>query len=37
LDINSILSGKKQIVSMIDKSTIDSNQCGTIITIEIEQ
>ena len=37
LDINSILSGKKQIVSMIDKSTIDSNQFGTIITIEIEQ
>ena len=37
LDINSILSGKKQIVSMIDKSTIDSKQCGTIITIEIEQ
>lgn len=37
LDINSILTGKKQIVSMIDKSTIDSNQSGTIITIEIEQ
>jgi ligand-binding sensor domain-containing protein/two-component sensor histidine kinase len=37
LDINSKLSGKKQKVSMVDKSTINPNESGTIITIELEQ
>lgn len=37
LDINSKLSGKKQKVVMIDKSTLNTNETGTIITIELEQ
>ena len=37
LDINSKLTGKKQKVSMIDKSTIDAKQSGTKIIIELEQ
>jgi sensor histidine kinase YesM len=36
LEVNSKLSGKKQKVSMRDKSTIDSSQQGTIIVIELE-
>jgi hypothetical protein len=36
LEINSKLTGKKQKVSMTDKSTIDPNLHGTIITIELE-
>jgi hypothetical protein len=37
LEINSKLTGKKQVVTMVDKSTINSNTSGTIITIELEQ
>lgn len=37
LEINSKLTGKKQVVTMIDKSTINPNTTGTIITIELEQ
>ena len=37
LEINSKLNGKKQKVSMIDKSTIDPTHEGTLITIEIER
>lgn len=37
LDINSRLSGKKQKVIMTDKSTLNENETGTIITIELEQ
>jgi LytS/YehU family sensor histidine kinase len=36
LEINSKLSGKSQKVDMIDKSTIDPNATGTIITLELE-
>jgi ligand-binding sensor domain-containing protein len=36
LEINSKLSGKYQNVSMIDKSTLDAENHGTIITIELE-
>lgn len=36
LDINSKLSGKKQNVTMIDKSTLDPDATGTLITIELE-
>ena len=36
LEINSKLSGKKQLVSIIDKSTLDATLNGTIITIELE-
>jgi ligand-binding sensor domain-containing protein len=36
LEINSKLTGKKQVVNMTDKSTIDPNSNGTIITIELE-
>jgi len=36
LEINSKLTGKKQKVSMTDKSTIDPKLQGTIITIELE-
>lgn len=36
LELNSKLSGKKQLVSMVDKSTLDVNQHGTLITIDIE-
>jgi ligand-binding sensor domain-containing protein/two-component sensor histidine kinase len=36
LEINSKLSGKKQKVSMVDKSTLDENTSGTLITIELE-
>jgi sensor histidine kinase YesM len=36
LEINSKLSGKRQNVSMIDKSTIDPQSHGTLITIELE-
>ncbi|WP_317898464.1 sensor histidine kinase [Aurantibacillus circumpalustris] len=36
LEINSKLSGKKQKVTMIDKSTLDENTNGTLITIELE-
>jgi len=36
LEINSKLSGKKQEVSMTDKSTLDPNDHGTIISIELE-
>ncbi len=37
LEINSKLTGKRQNVSMVDKSTLDPEQQGTIITIEIDQ
>lgn len=37
LEINSKISGKKQNVTMTDKSTIDADSHGTIITIELEQ
>lgn len=37
LEINSKLTGKKQKVSMVDKSTLDPNAHGTIITIELDQ
>lgn len=37
LEINSKLTGKKQVVTMIDKSTINPNTTGTLITIELEQ
>src|SRR5690606_27772301 len=36
LEINSKLSGKKQKVMMIDKSTINENETGTLIEIELE-
>ncbi|MEI6020885.1 MAG: histidine kinase [Bacteroidota bacterium] len=36
LEVNSKLTGKKQYVTMVDKSTLDDTQNGTIITIEIE-
>lgn len=36
LEINSKLSGKKQSVTMTDKSTIDPGQSGTLIKIELE-
>jgi len=36
LEINSKLSGKKQNVTMVDKSTLDPNTNGTLITIELE-
>jgi ligand-binding sensor domain-containing protein len=36
LEINSKLSGKKQTVSMVDKSTLSPASNGTLITIEIE-
>ena len=36
LEINSKLSGKSQKVTMIDKSTIDPESHGTIITLELE-
>lgn len=36
LEINSKLSGKKQNVSMVDKSTLDPSKHGTLITIELE-
>ncbi|MDX2172502.1 MAG: histidine kinase [Bacteroidota bacterium] len=37
LEINSKLTGKNQVVTMVDKSTINTNTSGTIITIELEQ
>lgn len=37
LEINSKLTGKKQVVSMTDKSTLAGKETGTIITIELEQ
>lgn len=37
LDVNSKISGKKQKLTMIDKSTLNINSQGTIITIELEQ
>lgn len=37
LEINSKLTGKDQKVTMLDKSTIDPNDHGTKITIELEQ
>jgi sensor histidine kinase YesM len=36
LEVNSKLTGKKQNVSMQDKSLLDETQHGTIITIDIE-
>ncbi len=36
LEINSKLSGKTQVVTMLDKSTLDATKTGTIITIELE-
>jgi ligand-binding sensor domain-containing protein/two-component sensor histidine kinase len=36
LEINSKLSGKKQTVSMVDKSTLNPPSNGTLITIELE-
>lgn len=36
LEINSKLTGKKQVVTMVDKSTINSSTTGTLITIELE-
>jgi hypothetical protein len=37
LEINSKLSGKKQTVTMVDKSTLQPPSNGTLITIELEQ
>lgn len=37
LEINSKITGLKQEVSMIDKSTLNQNQTGTIITIILSQ
>lgn len=37
LEINSKLNGKKQNVTMVDKSTLTPPASGTIITIELEQ
>lgn len=37
LEINSKLTGKKQRVSMVDKSTLVPEQHGTLITIELDQ
>jgi ligand-binding sensor domain-containing protein len=37
LEINSKLTGKKQNVTMVDKSTLNPSSSGTIITIELEQ
>lgn len=37
LEINSQLSGKKQFVTMVDKSTLSPASNGTLITIELEQ
>ncbi len=36
LEVNSKLTGKKQLVSMIDKSTVDAGASGTKITVELE-
>lgn len=36
LEINSKLTGKRQKVTMLDKSTLDPSQNGTIITLELE-
>jgi ligand-binding sensor domain-containing protein len=36
LEVNSKLSGKKQVMTMVDRSTLDPLQHGTIITIELE-
>ena len=36
LEINSKLTGKKQTVAMVDKSSLDPNKHGTLITIELE-
>ena len=36
LEINSKLSGKKQNVTMVDKSTLDADASGTLIKIELE-
>jgi ligand-binding sensor domain-containing protein len=36
LELNSKLTGKTQIVTMVDKSTLGKGQNGTIITIELE-
>ncbi|MDI1354953.1 MAG: histidine kinase [bacterium] len=36
LEINAKLTGKKQVVSMTDKSTLDPEKSGTIIQIELE-
>ena len=37
LEINSKLTGKKQKVTMVDKSTLDPSSNGTLITIELDQ
>jgi sensor histidine kinase YesM/ligand-binding sensor domain-containing protein len=37
LEINSKLTKKKQVVTMVDKSTLNPNTNGTLITIELEQ
>lgn len=37
LEINSQLSGKRQVVSMVDKSTLNPPTNGTLITIELQQ
>jgi two-component system sensor histidine kinase YesM len=36
LELNSKLTGKTQLVTMVDKSTINADKTGTIITIELE-
>jgi ligand-binding sensor domain-containing protein len=36
LELNSKLTGKTQVVTMVDKSTLGKGQNGTIITIELE-
>lgn len=36
LEINSKISGKKQVVNMVDKSTLNPPTNGTLITIELE-
>ena len=36
LDINSKLSGKRQTVTMLDKSSLKNGETGTIIKIELE-
>ena len=36
LELNSKLTGKTQVVTMVDKSTSGKGQNGTIITLELE-
>jgi sensor histidine kinase YesM len=36
LELNSKLTGKKQVVNMVDKSTLGKGQNGTLITLELD-